>query len=275
MTNIALKDCIIGVWRDVLTAPQRMPQMFLFAFALTLSALAIVHWFELTISHRDAMHGALAWIAKSRYLKVAFTHIAKIATVVVAVPLIRSSAPGLRRTEVNNLLPYLRYAMIWLVLINIGIVLGFFINQLKHILLLMGASDRSIAATVHTARLMTFAGAMYLAGRLVLVFGHVALGGGFEWRASWQDTRGHFSAIAAVYLGAAVLPIQFTGGVVFPALTSRMSSVPMALIIASFFCLLAIYTGAISIAWMYKCFAGEMIAETWLGMPRSVNPGDQ
>jgi len=262
MTNITLKDCIVGVWRDVLMAPQRMPFLSLFAFALTLAALAFVHWFNLAVGHGDAVPGVLADIGKSRYLRASFQHLGKIATVVVAVPLIRSAAPGLLHGDASKITPYLRYALLWLVFINLGVVLGFFIDRLKDILPLIGVSNVSIAATVRTARLMTFIGVMYLAGRLVLVFAHVALGGRFEWRAAWRDTNGQFLAIAAVYFFAGFLPTQITGEGVFPALTARVPSVPVALIIATFFCLIAIYVGALSIAWIYKRFARRIIAET-------------
>ena len=66
-----------------------MPLLFLIAFALTLSALAAVHWFDVAASRGDVAGGALAWIASSEYLRASFHHLRNIATVIVAVPLIR------------------------------------------------------------------------------------------------------------------------------------------------------------------------------------------
>lgn len=205
------------------------------------------------------MPGALAGIAKSRYLRASFQHLGKIATVVVAVPLIRSVTPGLSHAGANKVMPYLRYALLWLVFINLGVALGFSIDRLKDILPLAGVSDGSVAAAVRTARLLTFVGVMYIAGRLVLVFAHVALGGRFEWRASWRDTKGRFFPIAAVYFFAGFLPVQITGEGLFPALVAGIPSVAVALIIATLFCLLAIYVGALCMAWIYKRFAGVMM----------------
>jgi hypothetical protein len=261
MKNITLGECIVGIWRDAWRALQRMPLLFLLAFALTLGALAAVHWFDVAVRRGNVAGGALAWISSSEYLRASFHYLGKIATVVVAVPLVRfAMSDDLPPASGNQVPSYLRYALLWLAFINVGVASVFVIMRLAHLLPIIGVSDESIAAVIRTARVMTMVGFSYIAARLALVLPHIALGGRLEWRTAWEDTKAHFWAIAAVYFIAALLPTEITGEGLLPVVLAHVSSVGVALFISAFFCVFAIYVNALSLAWIYKRFAVRLIA---------------
>lgn len=241
-----------------------MPLLFLTAFALTLAALTVLHWFDIAVRAGSAQ-GVFALIASSPYLRDVVHHLGKIATIIVAVPLIRFSLIGLRReNNARVVFVYLRYAVLWIPLVNSGVVVGFAATRLKYFLAPFDISQPVIVASVRTAGELLFAGFVYIAARSILVFSHVALGGKFEWKAAWCDTSGNFWRIAVVYFLAAVLPMQIVGGGILPGVLVHTTSVAAALFISSFFTLLAIYVGALTIAWIYNMFASEIVVTTIL-----------
>jgi hypothetical protein len=132
---------------------------------------------------------------------------------------------------------------------------------------LAGLSSGTSMAAAATLAVLVVCGVSYLSARLALLFPHTAVGGRIQWRAAWEDTRGHFWFITTAAL-LAILPVVGIATVLtvlaeMLATAGSIGSLTMGLmVVQSVGTLLYTATGATCSVWLYRKFAAILRAES-------------
>jgi hypothetical protein len=122
-----------------------------------------------------------------------------------------------------------------------------------------------MAATA-TLAVLVVCGVSFVSARLSLLFPHTAAGGRIQWRAAWEDTRGHFWFISTAAV-LAILPIVGIATVLtviaeMLGTAGAIGSLTLGLmVVQSVGTLLYTATGATCSVWLYRKFAAILTAE--------------
>ncbi|WP_158941186.1 hypothetical protein [Burkholderia sp. S171] len=287
MEDITLRQCLKGAWRDAASAVRHMPIVFLVAFVAVLATgtagyKAQFPGLEASGSTLTAMTSSSAGHAAGftqGLISLGVTFIQTLILAVLAVFVVRfamklSAEPvGASATSV----PVPPATRLWdagirrYFLLCIALIAGYVGAMLAVAIVWIGlrlaglSSGTSMAATA-TLAVLAVCGVSYVSARLSLLFPHTAAGGRIQWRAAWEDTRGHFWFITTAAV-LAILPIVGIATVLtviaeMLATTGSAGSLTMGLLVVqSVGTLLYTATGATCSVWLYRKFAAILATE--------------
>ncbi|WP_155524152.1 hypothetical protein [Burkholderia sp. PAMC 28687] len=282
MEDITLSQCLRGAWRDAALSVRRMPTLFLLAFVLVLGTGVAGYQEQLSappsasplssMTDGSAVHGAALGHSLTS-LGLAFLQSLVIA--VLAVQVIRFSMtlhakPGGNDVEAQPKrlwdAGFRRYFLLCIALVaayvgaTIVVVIAWILMRLAGL-----SSGTSMAATA-TLAILALCGMSYVSARLALLFPHTAAGGRLAWRAAWEDSRGHFWAIASTAV-VAILPIVAIA-TVFTVVTEMLATAASTdsltvglLVVQSIVTLFYTATTATCSVWLYKKFGAVLKAQ--------------
>src|SRR5471032_104180 len=284
MEDITLRQCLKGAWRDAASAVRHMPIVFLVAFVAVLATGTA--GYKAQFSGIAASGGSLtAMTSSSAGHSDGFTQglislgITFVQTLVLAVFVVRfamklSAEPAAASATPTPILPATR---LWdagirrYFLLCVALIAGYVGATLAVMIVWIGlrlaglSSGTSMAATA-TLAVLVVCGVSYASARLSLLFPHTAAGGRIQWRAAWEDTRGHFWFIATAAL-LAILPIVGIATVLtvvaeMLGTAGAIGSLTLGLmVVQSVGTLLYTATGATCSVWLYRKFAAILRAE--------------
>jgi len=287
MEDITLRQCLKGAWRDAASAVRHMPIVFLVAFVAVLATATT--GYKAQFPGIAASGGSLTAMTSSSaghaagftqgLISLGVTFVQTLILAVLAVFVVRfamklsaepvaapaSSAPVLPATRLWDA-GIRRYFLLCIALIAgyVGAMLAVAIVWIG--LRLAGLSSGTSMAAAATLAVLVVCGVSYVSARLSLLFPHTAAGGRIQWRAAWEDTRGHFWFITTAAV-LAILPIVGIATVLtviaeMLATTGSAGSLTMGLmIVQSVGTLLYTATGATCSVWLYRKFAAILTAE--------------
>jgi hypothetical protein len=287
MEDITLRQCLTGAWRDAASAVRHMPIVFLVAFVAVLATGTA--GYKAQFPGFEASGGSLTAMATSSaghatgfaqgLISLGITFVQTLILAVLAVFVVRfamklslepaeasaTSAPVLPATHLWDA-GIRRYFLLCIVLVAgyVGAALAVMIVWIG--LRLAGLSSGTSMAATATLAVLVVCGVSYVSARLSLLFPHTATGGRIQWRAAWEDTRGHFWFISTAAV-LAILPIVGIATVLtviaeMLATTGSIGSLTMGLmVVQSVGTLLYTATGATCSVWLYRKFAAILTAE--------------
>jgi hypothetical protein len=285
MEDITLSQCLKGAWRDAAHALRRMPILFIVAFVLILATgvagyegqfSALGSGGSLPMTNPGSAEGV--GIGRS-LASLGLTLLQSLVAAVLAVQVIRfamaantgavtksgtaagdaanafdaSVAPSVRLWDAG----IRRYFVLCLAVLAAyaGVLIALVIAWIG--LRLAGLPTGTSMAAGATLAILAACGVSYVSARLALLFPHTAAGGQLQWRAAWEDSRGHFWAIASTAV-VAILPIVTVALVI--AMVVGMLATPDSidsmtfglLVMQSIVTLLYTATTATCSVWLYK-----------------------
>ncbi|WP_031359538.1 hypothetical protein [Caballeronia sordidicola] len=286
MEDITLRQCLKGAWRDAASAVRHMPIVFLVAFVAVLATGTAGYKAQFS---GMAASGALTAMTSSSaghsdgftqgLISLGITFVQTLVLAVLAVFVVRfamklSAEPVAASATPTPILPATR---LWdagirrYFLLCVALIAGYVGATLAVMIVWIGlrlaglSSGTSMAATA-TLAVLVVCGVSYVSARLSLLFPHTAAGGRIQWRAAWEDSRGHFWFIATAAL-LAILPIVGIATVLtvvaeMLAAAGSIGSLTLGLmIVQSVGTLLYTATGATCSVWLYRKFAAILRAE--------------
>jgi hypothetical protein len=280
MEDITLRQCLKGAWRDAAHALRRMPTLFLLAFVLVLATAIAGYQVQLSgpaLAPANAVssvaNGGAALINSMKSLGL--TLLQSLVIAVLAVQVIRfamtlgaepaadsSSASATRFWDAG----FRRYFLLCVVLFAayIGATIAVMIAWIGF--RLAGLTSGTSMAAAATLGVLAVCGMSYVSARLALLFPHTAAGGRLQWRAAWEDSRGHFWAIATTAV-VAILPVVAIATVftVIAEMLARAGSIGSVtvglLVVQSAVTLLYTATTATCSVWLYRRFGALLKAK--------------
>ncbi|SAL37458.1 hypothetical protein AWB64_03845 [Caballeronia sordidicola] len=281
MEDITLSQCLKGAWRDAAESVRRMPTLFLLAFVLVLATGIAGYQEQLSespsasslssMTNSSALHSAalghsltslgLAFL-QSLVIAVLAVQVIRFAMTLNPEPDAAAPAQATRLWDAG----FRRYFLLCIALVaayvgaTVVVVIAWILMRLAGL-----SSGTSMAATA-TLAVLALCGMSYVSGRLALLFPHTAAGGHLAWRAAWEDTRGHFWAIASTAV-VAILPIVaiatvFTVLAEMLATAGSIDSLSVGLLVVqSVVTLLYTATTATCSVWLYKKFGAGLKAQ--------------
>jgi hypothetical protein len=278
MEDITLRQCLKGAWRDAAHALRHMPTLFLLAFVLVLATAIAGYQVQLSgpaLAPANAVssvaNGGVALINSMKSLGL--TLLQSLVIAVLAVQVIRfamtvGAEPAANSSSVMRFLDagFRRYFLLCVVLFAayIGATIAVMIAWIG--LRLAGLTSGTSMAAAATLAVLAVCGMSYVSARLALLFPHTAAGGRLQWRAAWEDSRGHFWAIATTAV-VAILPVVAIATVftVIAELLARAGSIGSVtvglLVVQSAVTLLYTATTATCSVWLYRRFGALLKAQ--------------
>jgi hypothetical protein len=113
-------------------------------------------------------------------------------------------------------------------------------------------------ALEQTVGYLTICALSYMSARLALILPHISIGGRLEWRAAWQDSRGHFWAIAYVACLASIFPNYILEKGLMFAIGQHFFSTEVAPILHAGLRTLTTAATAAYCGWLYRCYSNEL-----------------
>ncbi|QIE22558.1 hypothetical protein [Caballeronia sp. SBC2] len=287
MEDITLRQCLKGAWRDAASAVRHMPIVFLVAFVAVLATATAGYkaqfpGMEASGASLTAMTSTSAGHAAGfaqGLISLGVTFVQTLILAVLAVFVVRfamklnaepagasaTSAPVLPATRLWDA-GIRRYFLLCIALIAgyVGAMLAVVIVWIG--LRLAGLSSGTSMAATATLAILVVCGVSYVSARLSLLFPHTAAGGRIQWRAAWEDTRGHFWFITTAAV-LAILPIVGIATVLtviaeMLATTGSIGGMTMGLmVVQSVGTVLYTATGATCSVWLYRKLAAILKAE--------------
>jgi hypothetical protein len=288
MEDITLRQCLKGAWRDAASAVRHMPIVFLVAFVAVLATATAGYTAQFpgmaeSGGSLTAMTGSSAGHAAGfgqALVSLGVTFVQTLILAVLAVFVVRFamklSAEPAEASAISA--PVLPATRLWdagirrYFLLCIALVAGYVGATLAVVIVWIGlrlaglSSGTSMAATA-TLAVLAVCGVSYVSARLSLLFPHTAAGGRIQWRAAWEDTRGHFWFITTAAV-LAILPIICIATVLtviaeMLATAGSIGSLTMGLmVVQSVGTLLYTATGATCSVWLYRKFAAILREES-------------
>jgi hypothetical protein len=278
MEDITLRQCLKGAWRDAAHALRHMPTLFLLAFVLVLATAIAGYQVQLSgpaLAPANAVssvaNGGVALINSMKSLGL--TLLQSLVIAVLAVQVIRfamtvGAEPAANSSSVMRFLDagFRRYFLLCVVLFAayIGATIAVMIAWIG--LRLAGLTSGTSMAAAATLAVLAVCGMSYVSARLALLFPHTAAGGRLQWRAAWEDSRGHFWAIATTAV-VAILPVVAIATVftVIAEMLARAGSIGSVtvglLVVQSAVTLLYTATTATCSVWLYRRFGALLKAQ--------------
>jgi hypothetical protein len=278
MQDITLSQCLRGAWRDAASALRHMPTLFLLAFVLVLATGVAGYQVQLSApasaSSLTSITNGSAGLGNS-LKSLGLTFLQSLVIAVLAVQVIRfamtlgvepgassSSTPSTHLWDAG----FRRYFLLCIVLVAayVGATAAVVIAWIG--LRLAGLSSGTSTAAAATLGVLAVCGMSYVSARLALLFPHTAAGGRLQWRAAWEDSRGHFWAISTTAV-VAILPIVaiatvFTVIAEMLATAGSIGSLTVGLLVVqSVVTLLYTATTATCSVWLYRRFGAVLRAE--------------
>jgi hypothetical protein len=288
MEDITLRQCLKGAWRDAASAVRHMPIVFLVAFVAVLATGTAGYKAQFpdmaaaggSLSAMTSSSAGHASAATQGLVSLGVTFVQTLVLAVLAVFVVRfaiklHAEPGAVSARPAPAAPPIRlwdagvrrYFLLCIALIAgyVGATLAVLIAWIG--LRLAGMSSGTSTAAAATLAVLAVCGVSYVSARLSLLFPHTAAGGQIQWRAAWEDTRGHFWFIttAAVLAILPVVGIATVLTVVAEMLATAASagSLTMGLmVVQSVGTLLYTATGATCSVWLYRKFAAILRTES-------------
>lgn len=288
MEDITLRQCLTGAWRDAASAVRHMPIVFLVAFVAVLATGTA--GYKAQFSGIAASDSSLTEMTSSSaghaagftqgLISLGVTFVQTLVLAVLAVFVVRfamklhaepataaatpAPAPAPMRLWDAGIR---RYFLLCIALLAgyVGAALAVMIVWIG--LRLAGLSSGTSMAAAATLAVLVVCGVSYVSARLALLFPHTAVGGRIQWRAAWEDTRGHFWFITTAAL-LAILPVVGIATVLtvvaeMLATAGSIGSLTVGLmVVQSVGTLLYTATGATCSVWLYRKFAAILRAES-------------
>jgi hypothetical protein len=292
MEDITLRQCLKGAWRDAASALRHMPIVFVLAFVAVLATGTV--GYKAQFSEAAAAGGSLSATSSSSaghaaginqgLISLGVTLVQTLVLAVMAVLVIRfamklnaepgaaSAVPVVPATSATP--PAARFGVAGFrryFLLCIALLAGYVAATLAVIVVwiglrLSGLSSGTSMAAAATLAVLVICGVSYVSARLSLLFPHTAAGGRIQWRAAWEDTRGHFWFITTAAV-LAILPIIAIATVLtmiaeMLATGGSIGSLTMGLmLVQSVGTVLYTATGATCSVWLYKKYGAILRAE--------------
>jgi hypothetical protein len=289
MEDITLRQCLKGAWRDSASALRHMPIAFVLAFVAVLATGTIGYKAQFTGA--ASAGGSLSAMTRSSagqaagidqgLLSLGVTFVQTLVLAVLAVLVIRfamklNTEPGAASTvpSTPTTPPAMRFGDAGVrryFVLCIALLAGYVGATLAVIVVWIGlrlaglSSGTSMAATA-TLGVLVVCGVSYVSVRLSLLFPHTAAGGRIQWRAAWEDTRGHFWFIGTAAV-LAILPIIAIATVLtmiaemLATLGSDVSLTMGLMLVQSVGTVLYTATGATCSVWLYRKYGAILKAE--------------
>jgi len=287
MEDITLRQCLKGAWRDAASAVRHMPIVFLVAFVAVLATATA--GYKAQFPGMEASGGSLTAMTSSSaghaagfaqgLISLGVTFVQTLILAVLAVFVVRfamklNAEPAAASTTSAPILPATR---LWdagirrYFLLCIALIAGYVGAMLAVVIVWIGlrlaglSSGTSMAATA-TLAILVVCGVSYVSARLSLLFPHTAAGGRIQWRAAWEDTRGHFWFIttAAVLAILPIVGIATVLTVIAEMLATKGSTGGMTMglmVVQSVGTVLYTATGATCSVWLYRKLAAILKTE--------------
>jgi hypothetical protein len=288
MEDITLRQCLTGAWRDAASAVRHMPIVFLVAFVAVLatgtagykaqfSGIAASDSSLTEMTSSSAGHAA-GFTQGLISLGVTFVQTLVLAVLAVFVVRFAMKLHAEPATAAATPAPAPAPMRLWdagirrYFLLCIALLAGYVGAALAVVIVwiglrLAGLSSGTSMAAAATLAVLVVCGVSYVSARLALLFPHTAVGGRIQWRAAWEDTRGHFWFITTAAL-LAILPVVGIATVLtvvaeMLATAGSIGSLTMGLmVVQSVGTLLYTATGATCSVWLYRKFAAILRAES-------------
>ena len=287
MEDITLRQCLTGAWRDAASAVRHMPIVFLVAFVAVLATGTA--GYKAQFSGLAASDSSLTAMTSSSaghaagftqgLVSLGVTFLQTLVLAVLAVFVVRFAMKLHAESAASAAAPVStpapmhlwdagirRYFLLCIALLAgyVGAALAVMIAWIG--LRLAGVSSGTSMAAAATLAVLVVCGVSYVSARLALLFPHTAVGGRIQWRAAWEDTRGHFWFITTAAL-LAILPVVGIATVLtvvaeMLATAGSIGSLTMGLmVVQSVGTLLYTATGATCSVSLYRKFAAILRAE--------------
>lgn len=288
MEDITLRQCLTGAWRDAASAVRHMPIVFLVAFVAVLatgtagykaqfSGIAASDSSLTEMTSSSAGHAA-GFTQGLISLGVTFVQTLVLAVLAVFVVRFAMKLHAEPATAAATPAPTPAPMRLWdagirrYFLLCIALLAGYVGAALAVVIVwiglrLAGLSSGTSMAAAATLAVLVVCGVSYVSARLALLFPHTAVGGRIQWRAAWEDTRGHFWFITTAAL-LAILPVVGIATVLtvvaeMLATAGSIGSLTVGLmVVQSVGTLLYTATGATCSVWLYRKFAAILRAES-------------
>ena len=266
MRSLSLKKCITGIWLDSGRATRKMPLLFLLVFLVTLGVMYGEHFMNLVIHENERSNDGSIQAMSFLFVKGLIRRMSGIADAIIAIPLIRWSLKN-EEFEFSKLsvYTYFRYFIIWMGFVILTVF------PLTFALLIgptfgIGGLDRvDQFAVTQTAKIMMLFACTYVAARSALVFPHIALGGRIDWQAMWNDTQGHVWKIICIEAMSVQLPSYIESVFFMPFVRRNFSDLYLILSVQAVTKVVFMTLSAVSLAWIYRCFAKEILIPGEIG----------
>lgn len=268
MEPITFSQCLDGAWQDAFRAFKKMPLMFAL---IVLINLALMHHGD-QILLRTLQTGALSQSNGSHRLldftfRLAYSLMMYVAVAYITVRVTRLTLSGDKNTRPIAIV--LRYILLYLIFAGVavggmalaGVALAIF-GRLFHLVGWGRGPWTILAFLVMVPAVVSF---WFASTRLILLFPHVANGGGRRWRNAWDDTRGHVWSIYGT-LFLTLLPVALLSGflAIGRALILKLQpeTQPIYIGCTILITVTAAFTwalGATSLCWIYKRYAKTLL----------------
>jgi len=271
MQNLTFSQCFKGAWHDTAQAIVKMPllTLILFGFSLAVFLNADQQFASMQQTAGAADSGSLASLFSVGALICVFITTARVIRLCVQGEVQRPMLAGVNRLVLLNLI-YMACVTVVVVVVALA-----YMGLSTHKGTGTGASVIAANRPYATALLiLTAVVALLIVAvvvlvavvvRLILMTPHVVLGGTFEWRKAWRDTRGHFWRIFVTLIGilAPVVIIYVPLALGSQSLVMRADTGSLlydAALFTSTLCYV-VYTivSAAAYAWLYKRFANTLL----------------
>jgi len=284
MEDITLRQCLKGAWRDAASAVRHMPIVFLVAFVAVLATATA--GYKAQFPGIAASGGSLTAMTSSSaghaagftqgLISLGVTFVQTLILAVLAVFVVRFamklSAESAAASATSE--PVIPATRLWdagirrYFLLCIALIAGYVGAMLAVVIVWIGLrlAGLSSGTSMATLAVLVVCGVSFVSARLSLLFPHTAAGGRIQWRAAWEDTRGHFWFISTAAV-LAILPIVGIATVLtviaeMLGTAGAIGSLTLGLmVVQSVGTLLYTATGATCSVWLYRKFAAILTAE--------------
>ncbi|MFJ2995201.1 hypothetical protein [Pandoraea sp. NPDC087047] len=247
MEPITFKQCFKGAWVDGFNALRNRPLLCLSVAVVILVTSALGVTFR-QLAANAAQAGTSAGFRfgmSTLSLTVGLSNF--FAFSVLAVHVLRYVILG---PEAARQAPWMSRDVKRYMWTSVQLGLGFGLSGTALIVIaviaLRATGHANSSALISTIIVLLMCAMMFIAVRVSLIYGQIAAGRGKQWRAAWQDTRGHFWSMLGTGV-ATILPLVVVAILVTTVLETTLRIMPSALV-----AVLGILTvqAALSVVWM-------------------------
>jgi hypothetical protein len=262
MQNLTFSQCFKGAWQDTVQVLVKMP-------ALTLALFLLFLWgfYDADLRMIEA-HGQAAGDAANDPLGALFTVCWIAAILIVKARVIRyCMRDDPQRPFLAGVLNLLKLSLIYggCVVAALGAAVALYLG-LSGGKSIATADLRQVVALVAILGLIALV-AWFLSIRLILLTTHVVMGGHFEWKKAWADTRKRFWTTLLTMYGivlpnlAAFMLLVFVRQYLSIATDTNALGYDIALFLSALCGLTYMITASAAYAWVYKRYAYSLVHE--------------
>jgi hypothetical protein len=266
MAPITFKQCFKGAWRDGFNALRNRPLLCLTIAVVLLITLALsVSLRQLAL---DASQSGEPALFRLRLALMSFGVVLVniVAFSVLAIHVVRYTILGPDAARQSHWYGRDLWRYLWAsIQIFVGVAAVCFISAMCAAFALLATGHSTPYAALGTLSALLILALIFVVLRLSLIFPQIGAGRSKQWRAAWQDSRGHFWAMLGTTLGT-MLPLIVAGvvltnlfAVVLTFMPTATTAVLGTLLLQTVLSVAWVALASSVSAWLYQRFANRLL----------------